>query len=340
MRILLETSNSFSNAFRGINAYCKLEKHSVIYLNNYLGKILNVVSNFFVPKVYDFTISMMPDFYTSLGDRNILWVHDSLFFEEELVFGDNKERFKKFRKILHKRALKADFIITPSVYSRNKLMFFLGLEKIKFVVQPIQIMPSDYLEVKSDLLYLKEISQKYNLNDHFNILFIGSPHVRKNLKGVLDIFNDYIKINPNAKLIIVSYPRPDIVSTFNLFDDIRMNDKITVLSHLKQSEINALMYLSSVLLNLSFEEGFGLPNIEAQFCGLPVIALNQSCNPEILANGAYLVSQNSKQEIFNAFKSIIEKDTTYKKVIDNADINVRRYTDISRYKRVFDLCQY
>jgi glycosyltransferase involved in cell wall biosynthesis len=337
MKILLETSNSFSNAFRGINSYALNNGINRIYLNNRLGNFLNKYPMSKL-NIYDYTISMMPNLYTGIGRKNILWIHDALYFEEEMVFGDDKGRFKEFRKILEERSRSAEFIATPTVYSQKKLVDYLRIEKNRVKVFPMQIMPIDYLQTKYDETYLKLISTKYNLDNKFNVLCIGSPHYRKNLTSVVRIFNKLSKSISNAQLIIVSYPRKDIPTTLTLYAEATVNNGITIVSHIDQSEINALYYLSSVLLNLSLEEGFGLPNVEAQFCGLPVITSNLSCMPEVLGDGAIFVDPYLDDEVLSELLSLKDNADYRDNIINAGRNNVLKYTNISNYSELFDLC--
>ena len=52
----------------------------------------------------------------------------------------------------------------------------------------------------------------------------------------------------------------------------------------------ALYRRSTALVFPSLYEGFGIPLVEAMHYGLPIIASNQSCMPEVCGNSAILLS--------------------------------------------------
>jgi glycosyltransferase involved in cell wall biosynthesis len=56
-----------------------------------------------------------------------------------------------------------------------------------------------------------------------------------------------------------------------------------------QKELAAFYTASDVLLAASYGEGFGVPLIESQACGTPVITGNWTAMPDLVADTSYLV---------------------------------------------------
>ncbi|WP_136059756.1 glycosyltransferase family 4 protein [Pontiella sulfatireligans] len=62
--------------------------------------------------------------------------------------------------------------------------------------------------------------------------------------------------------------------------------EIINLGFVSQTELNTLYNLCDVLAFPSFYEGFGMPVVEAQLCGLPCVVSNASSLPEVGGDGA------------------------------------------------------
>lgn len=72
-------------------------------------------------------------------------------------------------------------------------------------------------------------------------------------------------------------------------------------------------------------EGFGLPIIEAQATGRPVITSNLSSMPEVALDGALLVDPYKEGEIRNAILAIIENSALREQLIAKGLENVKRF---------------
>lgn len=72
----------------------------------------------------------------------------------------------------------------------------------------------------------------------------------------------------------------------NLLEAVRFTDQYALLSGLVQPKNLAAWYSAiDVLSSCSFGEGFGLPILEAQACGTPVVTTNWTAMPEITGSG-------------------------------------------------------
>ena len=68
-------------------------------------------------------------------------------------------------------------------------------------------------------------------------------------------------------------------------EQVRFVDQYLYRMNMPQSSLAALYTAADVLLATSAGEGFGVPVIEAQACGTPVIVSNWSAQPELVADG-------------------------------------------------------
>jgi glycosyltransferase involved in cell wall biosynthesis len=75
-------------------------------------------------------------------------------------------------------------------------------------------------------------------------------------------------------------------------------------ARISDSELAALYLRSAGLVFASLYEGFGLPILEAQRLGCPVITSNLSCMPEVAGTGAILVDPDSDEAISEAMLAL------------------------------------
>lgn len=88
---------------------------------------------------------------------------------------------------------------------------------------------------------------------------------------------------------------------------------------------------------VSVYEGFGMPIIEANATGRPVVTSNLLSMPEVAGNAACIVDPYSVNEIRDGILKIITNETYRNQLIENGLNNVNRFTPISVSKQYSDL---
>jgi len=78
-------------------------------------------------------------------------------------------------------------------------------------------------------------------------------------------------------------------------------------TNVSQSKLQSLYEKSDIVYFASTYEGFGLPIIEGQIVGRPVITSKLCSMPEVAGEGAYLVDPNSVKEIKKSIQSLSQK---------------------------------
>lgn len=128
----------------------------------------------------------------------------------------------------------------------------------------------------------------------------ADPEPRKGWDDMFITFSDFKEKFPNEakKWIIFAYTKPSDPRGYNLFQVVRklgLEKHVLFPEHLVQIvglpdfEMAKLYSCFDVLVNASRREGFCIPVIEAQACGIPVIASNSSALPEIVKGHGWLV---------------------------------------------------
>lgn len=211
---------------------------------------------------------------------------------------------------------KASIVITVSNFSKNEILKHFKLNPSRIVVINNALAPYfKYSELKPSgrLPNILQIGTKVNKNLTNLILGLKGVKCKLQIIGKLNVMDkNLLKENSIA---------------FETFESV------------SSSELIELYRGSSVVSFISTYEGFGLPIIEAQAIGRPVITSNCTSLPEIAGEGALLVNPESIEEINTGIKNILYDVVLREKLIEKGLENIKRYhvDDIAeKYMNVYN----
>ncbi len=229
--------------------------------------------------------------------RSIMVVHDINF---ELV----RESFGLPMRLLYKIVLlqaakKCRHIFAISEYTKQQLVNR-GIEadKISVYYQGPGIDPALLSSSQPRPAIVDNVSKSY-------ILCVGSLQPHKNLRGVLDMYSRLRKKRDDVDLVVVGRPQKN----FNKIEIEQWELEqpgVHLTGYISDEELVGLYQYAAVFLFPSFEEGFGLPVVEAFYAGCPVVTSNASCLPEIAGDAALLVDPKDPDEMLGAVESVID----------------------------------
>ncbi|HDS5482516.1 TPA: glycosyltransferase family 4 protein, partial [Serratia liquefaciens] len=107
---------------------------------------------------------------------------------------------------------------------------------------------------------------------------------------------------------------------------INNSDKIKFMGRVEDDEMICLYQNALAFVFPSFYEGFGIPPLEAQACGCPVISSNMASMPEILRDSAIYFDPSDEVGIASAMERIILDNDLRVNLIRNGDFNVKRFS--------------
>ena len=76
-------------------------------------------------------------------------------------------------------------------------------------------------------------------------------------------------------------------------EKLRTLKNVAFLGYLSDAQVKALMTKCKAFIFPSYFEGFGLPPLEALYCGAPVVISNKTCLPEIYGNTAHYIDPDN-----------------------------------------------
>ncbi len=156
-----------------------------------------------------------------------------------------------------------------------------------------------------------EHNESLNLNNK-NILVIGTKK-NKNLTNIIKAVKDFnIQLTIVGKLTNLQRKQLGCINYKNYFN-------------LPREQLKKLYLQSRLLLFPSLYEGFGLPIIEAQALGIPVITSNLEPMKSVAGNAALLVNPYDSEQIKSAIKRLITDNDLMQKLKKAGYQNANQY---------------
>ena len=184
---------------------------------------------------------------------------------------------------------------------------------------------------KPVLDYSKEeqlkILSKYNIESKKYILSVATLNKRKNIPMLIDA---YSQLDSDIKLVLVGKASSE---SFNC-----NNQNIIFTGYLSDDELKVLYKQAFLYVFPSVYEGFGIPIIDAQAFGIPVICSNIPVFKEIAGKGAEFCELNIL-DVVKKIKTILEDNYKENLLIQNGYNNIQKFLSSQIKKQVIMLLE-
>lgn len=138
------------------------------------------------------------------------------------------------------------------------------------------------------------------------ILFVGTLEPRKNVGGLLESYTRLVQRWPDAPRLVLAGRAVALSKPWlEALTKEPLASKAVHLGYVADSEREALYKGASVLVLPSFNEGFGLPVLEAMTVGVPVIASNRGALPEVLGDAGLLIDPDDPDSLASALERML-----------------------------------
>jgi glycosyltransferase involved in cell wall biosynthesis len=141
------------------------------------------------------------------------------------------------------------------------------------------------------------------------ILFFGSLEARKNVGGLLDAYEHLLSRRRDLPPLVLAGRATDASRTWlERLERAPLKGAARHIGYVDPADRRALYEGARLLVQPSFEEGFGLPVLEAMTAGVPVVAANRGALPEVLGDAGPLVEPDEPEQIAAAIERLIDDD--------------------------------
>jgi glycosyltransferase involved in cell wall biosynthesis len=272
----------------------------------------------------------------------VITLHDIIYMESISLLKKGGTWYQKFgnmyRRFVVPRVMKkSDKIITVSEFEKNRIRDFFGFPSSDDRLVAIYNGVSEHFRKIDDQKELQRVKELYHLPDRF-LFFLGNTDPKKNTKGALKAFSDYLKeTGDNMFLVMLDYEQNELEKILAEIGDSELINKIILTGYVINTDLPAIYNLCKVFLYPSLRESFGIPMLEAMRCGAPVITSNTACMPEVSGGAACLVNPFQPEEITAGIEKILSDETYRKDLIEKGFRQSARFSWKNMAKKVLEL---
>lgn len=262
-----------------------------------------------------------------LGNKNIATIHDVYFLHDRKRFGFIKQSYLNVFVYLTVKTVRK--VIAVSHYTAGEINRFYGIPKNRLVA----IYEGFHKSTLAEKEPLSRTLSKFGISNQY-FLFVGTLEPGKNILGLIKAFIKTFREKYN--LIVVGKPGWGFSETRDYLNKHSLNDRILFTGYVDEIDL-ANLYRNALSLVLpSFDEGFGLPVLEAMFQGCPVCCSNTSCLPEIAGDAALFFDPNDIDDIAHTLLKICD-DKIRSELREKGFLNLKRFSWESCARETLDV---
>jgi glycosyltransferase involved in cell wall biosynthesis len=130
------------------------------------------------------------------------------------------------------------------------------------------------------------------------VLFMGTLEPRKNVGGLLDAYEQLVNRRRDVpRLIIAGKALAEATPWLERIARAPLKGYVEHVGYVEAPNRRALYEGARLVVQPSFDEGFGIPVLEAMACGSPVVTSRATAMEEVAAGAAVLVDPNDPAEL-------------------------------------------
>lgn len=282
-----------------------------------LLKLINEIT----PDLVHFPHFSHPIFYKG---KFVVTIHDLTLSK----YAERSNPIKNFayKTVISRAARNSAVIITDSEFTKKELTKQFQLPASKIAVTYLGI-DSKFQKITNPKSLEK--AAQYGLLKPY-ILYVGQWRSHKNLLRLVEAFNLLLSKNQNLRgkieLVFAGRVDPKYPELAQLIKKLKMQNDVRFTDFVKDEDLPIIYNDALVFAFPSLSEGFGLPALEAQACGVPVVSSDKTCMPEILGRGAIYCNPVSVDDIMIKLERIISDPELRKELVKEGFLNSKKFS--------------
>ena len=219
---------------------------------------------------------------------------------------------------------KADAILVMTQTGKTDLQKYMNVPDYK-----IHVIPESYNEQCrriEDPAVLEQLKDKWDLPDKY-VLFVGGITPLKNIPTLLRAFKNLKSRGFPHKLVLVGFRRWNFARDMGLIETLDLKNDVVELGFVGDRDLPGIYNLADCFVLPSYYEGFGIPILEAQACGCPVVTSGCGGMREVAGDNAALHFDVTRPEhLAEQVATILSDASLRESLIQKGLENVKRYS--------------
>lgn len=256
------------------------------------------------------------------GAPMVATIHDLIPLEPHLVTPDSAQ----WGEAVRRTARKASRILTPSAYSKQKIVEFCGIPEERVVVNPWA--PDGKCRRVEDAVQIAAAREKYGLRPEVRYAFgFGSDMPRKNSEMVIRAWAQLPQaLRRDHQLLLVGIREPTLSRFKALADELGLGESCRLHGFADEADLAPLLSGAAMLVFPSLSEGFGLPILDAFACGAAVLTSNLSSLPEVAGDAGLLIDPHHAESIAEGMGQLLRDEALRQTLVARGFERVQAYT--------------
>lgn len=227
-----------------------------------------------------------------------------------------------YRRIFNVCVTKSERILVPSEAVKNLLITEWKTNKNKITITP-EAVDDELLSLAKKITISKVnlILKKFGIKNPY-IFYVGNAHTHKNVEGLIKAFLSLKKDHRNMSLVLSGH---DHYFWERIKRESRFKD-IIYTGYINDEELVSLYKGARVFVFPSFEEGFGIPILEAMACSCPVVSSKAGSLLEVGGNAVLYFNPNDLNEMEDKISEVLSNEKLKSDLIEKGRKRVNDFS--------------
>lgn len=229
-----------------------------------------------------------------------------------------------YTKIFKNAINKSAKILAPSNYVKQLLIKEWKVEKDKVVVTHEAVDEKIVNLSKKEKVKSKKMLEKFGIQKPY-IFYVGNAHPHKNVEGLIRVFGELRDKYHRLQLVLSG-------SDHYFWQRIKQSSRalhiedIIYTGQVSDEELVELYKNAQVFVLPSFEEGFGIPILEAMVCGCPVVSSNAGSLIEVGGEAALYFDPGDKGDMADKIDQVLKYGKLREELKAKGKIRVKEFS--------------
>ena len=262
-------------------------------------------------RAFDVVHSPEPLLIPSRDAARVVTIHD-------LDFLDHPERAERdarrdYPGLARQHAHRADRIVVPSAWTAAE------------VARRLEVPPGRIAICRHGA---PDLAPRDSIPADGHLLFVGTLAARKNIAGLIGAYARLTQLRPNVPPLMLAGAMPDgpAPDWRARCDTPPLAGRIRFTGYVDGPTRDELYAGARALALVSFDEGFGLPILEAMARGVPVVASDRGALPEVVGEAGLIVDPDDTEALAGALERIVSDDALAERCVARGYEQARRFT--------------
>jgi glycosyltransferase involved in cell wall biosynthesis len=242
---------------------------------------------------FDIAHSPHPLLLPSRRAARIVTIHDLHFLSHPER--TSREIRRDYPSLAAAHARRADRIIVSSRFAAGEVQRWLNVPSEKIAVCPAG---APMWQTPPATPAVDDLSRY--------ILFMGTLDARKNVGGLLEAYGRLLRRSTGVpRLVIAGSAGPEAAKWLGTITEPPLAGSVDYLGYVSPERREAVFKGAQLFVLPSFEEGFGLPALEAMAAGVPVVASRRGSLPEVVGDAGLMIDPDDPESLTDAMARVV-----------------------------------